>query len=842
MKSRDGNRLFRLSLLSAGMIFLLIFAVFVLKSWKYYFHTKPKDWAIQKDRQEAEKEEGQGGRISSKNILLISSDAASEEIIQRQIEGVRAVLDGTEAHLDSFHVRPYSSNDERDATDFYADMNAYLQKKGIIYDGVLVGDDRSLSLVKQYKDSLFPDIPLIFFSIRDQELAKSVSKNSKMTGYYMFSYMKETLDLATALQVRAKSILAIYDNSYLGMEEGKEFLSLQDQFPDYRFEGINFSQLNREEFVQSIENLGEDSILLYLYAGEDKDGNRYSRSQITKLLLSKVSTPIYGYAMDEMIPGFLGGRIEDYRLMAEDATLLLTEILSNRVKIEEQPVVEDSPGTLYVNYRVLTAYRLPGKKLPKACVIEGGIRDIWREYRDIIIIALLPFLSLFLFSLYFVLSRMRSRNLFKILEDENDRLLYEQDQLAHKLRYDYLTELLNRQTALSNMEELLKGSKEFSCVLVDIDNLKELNELRGYETGDLYLSAVANRLKKMERDYGAVASRYGGDEFLIVFPRAILQEDSLEIKEIQAAFYRSITVSGETVYMKASGGIACSEGKAGPKEVVMSAGIALSAAKTKGKNHFVFYTDELRYRKEKINQILKMVERAIQENAFYMVYQPQVECKGRKIVGFESLLRIRNEACSPDQFIPVAEQYGYITKLGKIAVEQVVRQLARWKDEGRTLCPISINFSSYQIYDDDFVDFLLYQMERHGIPHEYVVLEITESILFEESKQTKAVFKRLVDEGIELHLDDFGTGYSSFAYLPYIPLNTVKMDKSIVDNFLSTNGDVVRNLISIVHDLGMVVIVEGVEEEWQYEKLVEYGCDRIQGYLFGGPVLATEIS
>ena len=346
----------------------------------------------------------------------------------------------------------------------------------------------------------------------------------------------------------------------------------------------------------------------------------------------------------------------------------------------------------------------------------------------------------------------------------------------------------------------------------------------------------------MEKEYGAVASRYGGDEFLIIFPGAILQSNSLEVGEIQSAFYRSITVSEETVYMKASGGIAYSHGNENPKEVVLSAGIALAAAKSKGKNHFVFYTDELRYKKEKINQILNMVEKAIQENAFYMVYQPQVECKSRKIVGFESLLRIRNEVCSPDQFIPVAEQYGYITKLGKIAVEQVVRQLARWKDEGRDLCPISINFSSYQIYDDDFVDFLLYQLERYGIPTRYVVLEITESILFEESKQTKAVFRRLVDAGIELHLDDFGTGYSSFAYLPYIPLNTVKMDKSIVDHFLSANGDVVRNLISIVHDLGMVVIVEGVEEEWQYEKLNEYGCDIIQGYLFGGPVLATEIN
>lgn len=125
--------------------------------------------------------------------------------------------------------------------------------------------------------------------------------------------------------------------------------------------------------------------------------------------------------------------------------------------------------------------------------------------------------------------------------------------------------------------------------------------------------------------------------------------------------------------------------------------------------------------------------------------------------------------------------------------------------------------------------------------HEYVVLEITEGILFEESKQTKKIFNRLVEAGIQLHLDDFGTGYSSFSYLPYIPLNTVKMDKSLIDHFLPNNGDVIRNLIDIVHDLGKVVIVEGVEDEWQYEKLLEYQCDIIQGYLFGGPLQAGEI-
>ena len=261
----------------------------------------------------------------------------------------------------------------------------------------------------------------------------------------------------------------------------------------------------------------------------------------------------------------------------------------------------------------------------------------------------------------------------------------------------------------------------------------------------------------------------------------------------------------------------------------------MESAKKKGKNRIVFYTDELRYEKEAINRVLKMLETAIRENAFYMVYQPQVDCKTRKVIGYESLMRIRNESCCPDRFIPVAEQYGYITRLGKIAVEQVVRQLSRWREEGKELYPISINFSSYQIYDDDFVEFLLYQLERYDIPHEYVVLEITESIVFEESRRTKLVFKKLVESGIQLHLDDFGTGYNSLSYLPYIPLNTVKMDKSILDNFLLDKGDVVKNVISIVHELGKTVIAEGVEEEWQYKKLLEYNCDVLQGYLFGGP-------
>lgn len=128
------------------------------------------------------------------------------------------------------------------------------------------------------------------------------------------------------------------------------------------------------------------------------------------------------------------------------------------------------------------------------------------------------------------------------------------DELEHKLNYDHLTELLNRQTALSGIDELLSNDDHFTCVLMDIDNLKELNEYRGYEAGDLYLSSVATRLKRMEKAYGAIAARYGGDEFLLIFPGNILQENSQELQELLSIFQRSITVGGETVYMNSSGG------------------------------------------------------------------------------------------------------------------------------------------------------------------------------------------------------------------------------------------------------------------------------------------------
>ena len=835
MGDKERNRVIRFTLLLASFLFLLLFVLFTIYAWQSFFSQKPKEW-------KEWKESNENYMLSEKkSILFLSSYDTSSPLFSSELEGVESIINQSNIHLDTINMDFQHFGHDKDIEAIYTFVQTRLDNREKPYDGVLVGDDLALNFVLEKQEELFSDIPIIFFGISSEDLAKKATKNPKISGYYSPSYLKETLSLATSLQMGADTIMVLYDNTYQGSLAKEEFFSLQRSFSSYRFAGLNFSQMKKEDFLEALEKLDEKNIVLYTSTALDEDGNYYPENQAMRMVLSRVNVPVYSCIMLNNTRGFLAGRTPDIPQMAKNATLFMLDVLSGKKDVEKTSCEEDSTGNLVVDNRVLSAYRLSKARLPKNIVLEDTPSQWVVKYARLLIIAALPFLAVCMFGAYFLMSRLHSKKVLEDLEAENEHLHSAKDDLEHKLRYDLLTELLNRQTALAHLSEYIGDSTEYSCVLVDIDNLKELNESRGYDTGDLYLIAIANRLRRFEKDHEVILSRYGGDEFMIIFPKKSLQDDSPELAEILSIFRRAITVGEETVYMNASGGVASSIGGENPRTIVMYAGLAMSYAKRKGKNRLVFYSEELRYKKEKISQILKKVENAIQENSFYMVYQPQVDCKTRTVVGFESLMRIRNEDCSPDQFIPVAESYGYIGKLGKIAVEQVIRQLAKWKEEGHALCPISINFSSYQIYDDDFVEYLFYQLDRYDIAKEYVVLEITEGILFEESKQTKKIFKRLVDEGIQLHLDDFGTGYSSFSYLPYIPLNTVKMDKSLIDHFLPNNGDVIRNLIDIVHDLNRVGIVEGVEEEWQYEKLLEYKCDVIQGYLFGGPLQAGEI-
>ena len=195
----------------------------------------------------------------------------------------------------------------------------------------------------------------------------------------------------------------------------------------------------------------------------------------------------------------------------------------------------------------------------------------------------------------------------------------------------------------------------------------------------------------------------------------------------------------------------------------------------------------------------------------------------------------------PSQFIPIAEKNGWIWRIGRMTTELVVKQLAKWRDEGHELYPVSINYSSNQLSDVSYVPFLEGLLKEYDIDPKYVEIEITEGVLLDQTIRANELFKRLQDMGVRLLMDDFGTGYSSLGYLTYIPVDVIKLDKSLVDNYLVEGKDsFINDVIRLVHDLDKEMTIEGVEEEWQYNRLKDFGADTIQGYYFSKPLSADE--
>jgi EAL domain-containing protein (putative c-di-GMP-specific phosphodiesterase class I) len=195
----------------------------------------------------------------------------------------------------------------------------------------------------------------------------------------------------------------------------------------------------------------------------------------------------------------------------------------------------------------------------------------------------------------------------------------------------------------------------------------------------------------------------------------------------------------------------------------------------------------------------------------------------------------------PGQFIPVIEKNGWIWKIGRITTELVIKQLAEWRDAGHELHPVSVNYSSAQLSDEGYTEFIEKLLDKYDIPAKYLEIEITEGLFLDNDDRAADLFALFAEMGIRLLMDDFGTGYSSLGYLTYIPVDVIKLDKSLVDTYLVDGKDAfINDVIRLVHDLDKEMIIEGVEEQWQYDKLREFGADTIQGYFFSKPLPADE--
>lgn len=427
---------------------------------------------------------------------------------------------------------------------------------------------------------------------------------------------------------------------------------------------------------------------------------------------------------------------------------------------------------------------------------------------------------------------------YEEIQDYTQKLENLQEELKHIAYYDFLTDLPNRRMFIKKLEEEIRKNKCGAVILMDIDNFKGVNDTLGHSYGDKVLIKVAEELNNC-KDEKIFVSRFGGDEFFILFEG---EEDIVKIenyvKNIKDIFRNKLLVENEEIYVSCSIGITLyPRDSREVSQLLMNADMAMYKVKNTGKNNYMFFNEQMIEKLKEQIKIERILREAIKKDEFKLLYQPQVSTFTGKVVGFEALLRLKNHAISPVQFIPVAEETGLIIEIGRWVTKEAIKQISTWKRKGLTLKPVAINFSAKQLNDLKYIKFFKNTLEEMDVEAKYIDIEITESIFLDKKEDTLEFINELKSLGVKISLDDFGTGYSSLSYLTFLPVDKIKLDKSLNDKFLeSENVKVTDSLVSLAHSLKLEVVAEGIENIEQYKYLKVAGCNYIQGYLFSKPL------
>ncbi len=425
------------------------------------------------------------------------------------------------------------------------------------------------------------------------------------------------------------------------------------------------------------------------------------------------------------------------------------------------------------------------------------------------------------------------------------------DQLAYQARHDALTGLPNRfQFADRLQQELDKARRSgwlVAVLFIDLDRFKQINDTLGHAVGDALLRQVSRRLESCLRKKDVLA-RMGGDEFTLVLSELKDPPDAMRVAQklleaLKAPFY----VEGYELCLTASIGISVypRDGK-DATTLQRNADSAMYRAKYRGKNSCQFFTPDLGAAVQERLEIEIALRHAIEHGEFRLFYQPQAEIGGT-LSSLEALLvwsHAKLGIVPPAQFIPIAEESGLIVPVGTWVLSEACRQGASWRRSGCPPVKVAVNVSPMQFARADFVDTVAQVLTESGLDPSLLELELTESVVIRDVDESTRQMERLRALGVSISIDDFGTGYSSLSYLRRLPIDTLKIDQSFLQELESdeTTLPLVKAIISVAHSLGLTVVAEGVENEKQLTALRSVGCDRVQGYLLGEPLPAEAVS
>lgn len=789
-----------------------------------------------------------------KKVLFITTYSENYDSIQQEIKGIQSGL-GENAVLDMAYL-DINNPDTLGGKQLFYETQMLKLKSLTSYDAVIAGDDHARDFVTAHQNGLFPQIPLIFLArgdaverpLIDEESFGQISGGlvsvllsgqpveavdyiEKTPDYYAVSYDLLNQDVIDGNLIPIKTVLlneeaANHEKFWnISMAVGIIVIFLMIVSIILIVDNLKRRSI-QNELTESNEKL--KTIYQELAATEEKLRYQYEVTQKNALEVGilhekyAIATGITNSAVWEldlvnhevMLSDNFAGIVNRTIAEKENIFKLLNTLLDEQHKerLLHELDIYLSGETAEINVQVPVK---DGADKLKWILIRGKSISPGNE---------------------------KVKRLHGILMDTT-KMKEQEEYIAFMASHDYLTKLPNRMRFLEKLSMALKTGKSGAVCLFDIDNFKGINDTLGHVYGDELLKIIAERLTRMT-DENMFISRLGGDEFLIMIENTSNQVEIEDYaKRIKNAFQEAFRLEGKDNFISISMGITCfPDDSNNIDQLIMNADTAMYYVKHGDKNNYIFYQEDMKDSMDTKIEIEEILREALIGDGFKLVYQPQVDLATGRIDGFEALLRLKDHAICPDLFIPVGEETGLIINMGRWVAKEAIEQFVRWRTTGFGEKTIAINFSTRQLRDKDFIHYLERLLTANHVKPEYLEIEITESILLENNTMTMGFLHDLKAAGFKIALDDFGTGYSSLNYLTYIPVDKVKLDKSINDKFLNLeNNKVMDSLISLAHSLSLTITAEGIEEWDQYLRLKTGGCDFIQGYLFGRPLDPGEV-
>jgi diguanylate cyclase (GGDEF)-like protein/PAS domain S-box-containing protein len=420
-------------------------------------------------------------------------------------------------------------------------------------------------------------------------------------------------------------------------------------------------------------------------------------------------------------------------------------------------------------------------------------------------------------------------------------------QLAYQAHHDWLTGLPNRQLFEDRLNHGLsravRNKQMLGLLCIDLDRFKHINDTLGHHAGDSALVEFTRRIKSVLRDSDTLA-RIGGDEFTLLIPDLKDRSHALHVaRKLVEALEPAFQIAGSELYMTSSIGIAVYPHDAeDAPSLQKNADLALYRAKALGRNRYQYFSSDMLSAGVGRLGMESHLRRAVEKQELELHYQPQFDAAGL-LTGMEALVRWRHPkfgVVSPGVFIPLAEESGLILEIGEWVLDEACRQNKAWQEAGYHPIKIAANVSALQFAQPDFAETVVRALRKHDLDARWLEVELTETFLMKNMIDTARKLAAIRAAGVKVALDDFGTGYSSLAYLQSLPIDTLKIDQSFVQQIEPGAGQVnttavIRAIVSLGHSLGMTVMAEGVELAHQLEFLRRTGCDAMQGFLLGMP-------